>query len=48
MTMEDLENKFNSLVGDKFGTEAKNMIKEYIFNCENMSTGEFMNNLNVQ
>ena len=48
MTMDDLENKFNSLAGDKFGTEAKNLIKEYIFNCEDMSAGEFMNNLNVQ
>ena len=47
MTMNDLENKFNSLAGDKFNSEAKSQIKQNIFNCENMSTGEFMDTLNV-
>ena len=47
MTMEDLENKFNSLAGDKFDSQAKAQLKENIFNCENMSAGKFMNNLIV-
>ena len=47
MSMDDLENKFNSLVGDKCDANAKIQIKENIFNCEDMSTGEFMENLNV-
>ena len=47
MTMEDLENKFNSLVGEKFDSSRKIQIKDSIFDCENMSTTEFMENLNV-
>jgi 2-methylcitrate dehydratase len=48
MTMKDLENKFNSLAGDKIDSNTKTQIKEDIFNCENLSANEFMNNLNVQ
>ena len=48
MTTDDLENKFNSLAGDKFDSQAKTQLKENIFNCENMSSCEFMNKLNVQ
>ena len=36
MTIDDLENKFNSLAGDKFDADTKIQIKENIFNCENM------------
>ena len=47
MTMDDLENKFNSLAGDKFDDAAKSRLKENIFNCENKSASDFMNDLNV-
>ena len=47
MTMNDLENKFNSLAGDKFDDAAKSTLKENIFDCENKSAAEFMNDLNV-
>ena len=47
MTMDDLENKFNSLVGEKFDLSKKSKIKDQIFNCEDMSIQEFMENLNV-
>ena len=47
MTMDDLKNKFNSLAGDKFDPGAKTQLKEHIFNCEDMSAGEFMDNLTV-
>ena len=47
MTMDDLENKFNSLAGDKFDSNAKSQLKDHIFDSENMSTSEFMQNLNV-
>ena len=47
MTMDDLENKFNSLAGDKFDDAAKSTLKENIFDCENKSAEEFMNDLNV-
>jgi len=47
MTMDDLENKFNSLAGDKFDAAAKKQLKEIIFNCEEMTASEFMENLNV-
>ena len=45
--MEDLENKFNSLAGEKFDDGSKTKIKETIFNCEDMSAAEFMESLNV-
>ena len=47
MTMDDLENKFNSLAGEKFDDDSKAKIKEAIFNCEDMSAAEFMEILNV-
>ena len=47
MTMDDLENKFNSLAGDKFDLYAKNQIKDNIFNCEDRSAVQFMEELNV-
>jgi 2-methylcitrate dehydratase len=47
MTMDDLENKFNSLAGDKFDTAAKKQLKETIFNCEELTTSEFMELLNA-
>ena len=47
MTMDDLENKFNSLAGDKFDTAAKKQLKESIFDCEKMTASEFMESLNA-
>jgi len=47
MTMDDLENKFNSLVGDKFDDSKKNQLKDTIFDCEELTAGEFMQSLNV-
>ena len=47
MTMDDLKNKFNSLVGEKLTDDAKTQLKETIFNSEEMSAGEFMKLLNV-
>ena len=47
MTMNDLENKFNSLVGAKFDDSKKNKIKDTIFDCEELTAGEFMQSLNV-
>ena len=47
MAMDDLENKFNSLAGDKFDSNAKSQIKENIFNGDDMSVIQFMENLNV-
>ena len=45
MTMEDLENKFNSLVGNKLNKNRKIELKENIFNCEDISCPKFMENL---
>ena len=45
MTMDDLENKFNSLAGDKFTDDAKNKLKASIFNCEEMTADVFIDNL---
>ena len=47
MTTDDLENKFNSLAGDKFDASAKKQLKKTIFNCEEMNAVEFMETLNV-
>ncbi len=47
MTMEDLENKFNALSANLLSKEKQQTIKEMIFNCENYSAKEFMNNLIV-
>ena len=47
MTMDDLKNKFNSLVGEKLDAAAKLQLKEIIFNCEQKTAGEFMTSLNV-
>jgi len=47
MTMNDLENKFNSLAGDKFDTTTKKQLKETIFDCGEMTASEFMESLNA-
>ena len=47
MTMDDLENKFNSLVGDKLNDDQKKQLKNTIFNCEEMSANDFMTALNI-
>ena len=48
MTMEDLVNKFNSLTGDKFKEDELNDLKELIFNCDNLSTRDFMTQLAIR
>jgi 2-methylcitrate dehydratase len=45
MTMEDLENKFNGLSSGLLNSKRQKEIKEMIFNCEEMDTGNFMNKL---
>ena len=47
MTIDDLENKFNSLVGDKLNDDQKKQLKNTIFNCEEMSANDFMTALNI-
>ena len=47
MTMDDLENKFNSLAGNKFDAAAKKQLKETIFDCKKMTASEFMESLNA-
>ncbi len=42
MTMEDLENKFNSLAAGHFDAGKQQELKETIFECENMSARDFM------
>jgi 2-methylcitrate dehydratase len=48
MTIEDLENKFNSLSGKLLTKKKQRMIKEMIFNCEKMKTRDFMKGLVVR
>jgi len=48
MTMEDLENKFNSLASDKFNDSELLELKELIFNCDKHSVEDFMNKLVVK
>jgi len=45
MTMDDLENKFNALAGNKFNSNKLNLLKNLIFNCENISSVNFMSQL---
>ena len=47
MTIDDLENKFNSLSGDKFNENELTALKELIFNCENFTVRDFMSQLVV-
>ncbi len=47
MTMEDLENKFNSLAESVLSAERLTEVKELIFNCETVSAREFMSKLVV-
>jgi 2-methylcitrate dehydratase len=42
MTMEDLENKFNSLSSELLDEQRQNEIKEMIFSCEEMNVNNFM------
>jgi len=42
MTMEDLENKFNSLAMNKFNNNELKHLKDVIFSCENYSAKDFM------
>ena len=48
MTMEDLENKFNSLASDKFNDSELFELKELIFNCDGHSARNFMNKLVIK
>ena len=45
MTIDDLENKFNSLASDKFNDSQLLELKELIFNCDKYSAREFMDGL---
>jgi hypothetical protein len=42
MTLEDLENKFNSLAADHFDEAKQKGLKDTIFACEGMSARELM------
>jgi len=48
MTMEDLENKFNSLASDKFNDSELLELKELILNCDDYSARDFMNKLVIK
>ncbi|GAB4297259.1 MAG: MmgE/PrpD family protein [Ignavibacteriaceae bacterium] len=48
MTMDDLDNKFNSLSSELLNEQKAKEIKEMIFNCETISANEFMNNLIIK
>ena len=48
MTIEDLENKFNSLSGKLLTKKKQKMIKEMIFNCDKMKVRDFMKGLAVK
>jgi 2-methylcitrate dehydratase len=48
MTMEDLENKFNSLASDKFTDPELLELKELIFNCDEHSARNFMKKLVIK
>jgi len=45
MTMEDLDNKFNALSEKLLSENKKSKVKNSIFNCENITTQEFMKQL---
>ena len=45
MTIEDLENKFNSLAENILTPKRCKEILDTVFNCENLSTRDFMNKL---
>ncbi|MBC8215390.1 MAG: MmgE/PrpD family protein [Candidatus Marinimicrobia bacterium] len=45
MTIDDLENKFNSLSCDLLDLNRQKEIKDMIFSCENMNIKDFMNQL---
>ena len=42
MTIEDLDNKFNSLSANILSSSKQKEVKDTIFNCEKLSTQEFM------
>jgi len=48
MTMEDLDNKFNSLSNGLLSSDRQKEIKDIIFNCEKSDTIEFMNQLIIE
>ncbi len=47
MTIEDLENKFNSLAAGLFSAEELAQLKDTIFNCEALSARDFMSQMVV-
>jgi len=47
MTIQDLENKFNSLSADLLSADRQLEIKDLIFDCESVSAREFMSKLVV-
>jgi 2-methylcitrate dehydratase len=48
MTLEDLENKFNSLSADSFSAAKLSKLKDTIFNCDSMSAREFMERMVIK
>lgn len=48
MTMEDLENKFNSLSSNLLSNKRQQEIKHTIFNCEHLSARKFMSKLTLK
>jgi 2-methylcitrate dehydratase len=48
MTMEDLENKFNSLASNQFDDTKLLELKKLIFNCDTYSARDFMNKLTLK
>jgi 2-methylcitrate dehydratase len=47
MTMEDLENKFNSLASERVNEDRLRVLKDVIFSCERLSAREFMEQMVV-
>jgi 2-methylcitrate dehydratase len=47
MTIEDLDNKFNSLSSELLDEQRQKEIKEMIFECDDMNINDFMNKLVV-
>ncbi len=48
MTMEDLENKFNSLSDELLSKRKQKSVRDMIFKCEKLKATDFMEKLNVE
>ena len=47
MTMDDLENKFNSLATERMDADRMQQLKQMIFSCEDMSARDFVEQLTL-